>query len=329
MRILLFGDGPWATNSLQRLAQEGYAILGVVVRTKPTDPELLASAETLHLPILQPQKVNDPEFVSEVKALEPDLNLSVSYDQILRPTVLRMAPLGFVNIHAGKLPYYRGRNVITWAIINNETEIGLTAHYLDEGIDTGDIILQRTFPIHWVDTYGDVLNRVVDACPDLVSETVQLISSGQVQSNPQAQLAGTYFAGRGEGDEWLDWADNSLNLYNKIRAISHPGPGARTLLGEHVVVVWKASYEPDWPVYKATPGQVVGRRSDDGVIVKTGDSTLLLQRVQVGTSEIQTPGWHIGTRLGTNLCAYAHTLENRVKVMEQMLAEVTAAGHKK
>ena len=329
MRILLFGDGLWATNSLQRLAQEGYALLGVVIRTQPTDPELLASAKTLHLPILQPQKVNDPEFVTEVKALEPDLNLSVSYDQILRQPILGTAPLGFVNFHAGKLPYYRGRNVINWAIINNETEIGLTSHYVDEGIDTGDIILQRTFPIYWADSYGDVLNRVVAAFPDLVSETVQLINCGQTQSHPQAHLSGTYFAGREKGDEWLDWADNSLNLYNKIRSISHPGPGARTFLGEHAVVVWKASYKPDWPVYKATPGQVVGRRPDEGVIVKTGDSTLLLQRVQVGASEIQTPGWRIGARLGTNLCTYLQTLEARVKHIEQVLAEVTAEGRKK
>jgi hypothetical protein len=95
------------------------------------------------------------------------------------------------------------------------------------------------------------------------------------------------------------------------------------------VVVWKASYKPDWPVYKATPGQVVGRRPDEGVIVKTGDSTLLLQRVQVGASEIQTPGWRIGARLGTNLCTYLQTLEARVKHIEQVLAEVTAAGRKK
>ena len=109
---------------------------------------------------------------SEAGRHSPDLNLSVSYDQIIRRPLLEAAPLGFVNFHAGKLPIYRGRNVVNWALINGETEIGLTAHFMDEGIDTGDILLQRTLPIAWTDTYGDVLSRVVDAFPDLVRDAV-------------------------------------------------------------------------------------------------------------------------------------------------------------
>ena len=326
MHILFFGDGPWATNSLCRLVQEGHTLLGVVLRSHPTDPELLATAETLHLPIFQPEKVNHPEFVAEVVDLQPELNLSVSYDQIFRRPILDTAQLGFVNFHAGKLPYYRGRNVLTWAIINGETEVGVTAHYIDEGIDTGDIILQHTFPINWRDTLSDVLNGVVDAFPDLVSETVQLINSGQVQSQSQVDSFGTYFAGREDGDEWLDWSDSSLNLYNKIRSISHPGPGARTLQGGQVAIVWTAFFDPDWPTYVGTPGQVVGRRPNEGVIVKTGDSTLLIQQVQGANGEIQTANWRMGTRLGINLFAYLHTLEARVRSLEQILAEMKAAG---
>jgi methionyl-tRNA formyltransferase len=201
------------------------------------------------------------------------------------------------------LPFYRGRNVINWAIINGEQEIGITSHYVDQGIDTGDIIIQRTLPISWTDTYGDVLGRVVDALPGLVVETVNAIAAGTAGRRPQAHLPGTYFGGREEGDEWLDWSDTSVNLHNKVRAITRPGPGARTVLGNKSVIVWRAYCDPAWPRYIAVPGQVVGRQGENGVLVKTGDSTLLIQEVQVDGEEPAVPRWRIGTRLGVDLVA--------------------------
>lgn len=297
LRILYFGDGPWAVQSLEKLLAQGHQILGVVLRVKPTDPQLEAISKAHHLPIYQPKRVNAPEFLAEIDALSPELNLSVSYDQILRRKIIESAPLGFVNVHAGKLPYYRGRNVINWAIINGETEIGLTAHYVDEGIDTGDIIAQHTIPVGWTDTYGEVLVRAANAFPDLVLDAVEQIASGHVQPQSQTHMMGTYFARRGEGDEWLNWSDTSRNLHNKIRAITHPGPGARTMLNGQQVIVWKAFYDLEWPNYIATPGQVVGRKKDEGVWVKTGDSTLLVQEMQIENTPPAIPNWAIGTRL--------------------------------
>jgi methionyl-tRNA formyltransferase len=263
----------------------------------------------LGLPLLQPSNVNSLDFVERIKSLSPDLNLSISYNQILRRPIIASAKLGFLNFHAGKLPYYRGRNVINWAIINGEREIGITAHFVDEGIDTGDIILQRTLPIEWTDTYGDVLSRVVEAFPDLVLDSVALMASGQPKRAQQANHPGSYFPGRDKEDEWLDWSDNSFNLHNKIRAITRPGPGARTLLGEKEVRIWTAFYDPSWPKYIATPGQVVGR-PNNGVLVKTGDSTILLSEIQIA-DVCETPSWRIGTRLGINLIASLPNVVNR------------------
>jgi len=318
MRILFFGDGLWAANSLQRLVKNGLSILGVVIRTNPTDHKLITIAKGFQLPIFQPQKVNEPKFVAKVAALKPEINISVSYDQILRSSILGTTRLGFINFHAGKLPYYRGRNVINWAIINNETEIGLTAHYVDEGIDTGDIILQQTVPISWSDTYGDVLRNVTARFPDLVAETIHLIANNQVQRISQASLPGTYFAMREDGDEWLDWSDSSRNLYNKIRAISHPGPGARTFLGDQEIIIWRAFYDPTWPDYMATAGQVVGRNPDEGVVIKTGDSTLLVKEIQIG-DKVEIPRWKIGVRLGLNLQEKVTDLEKRVALLENQI----------
>lgn len=322
MRILYFGDGEWATNSLLRLIQDGHELLGVVLRVSPTDPGLRLESEQLRLPIFQPQQVNDKEFVDQVMALKPDVNLSCSYNQILRRPILETAPLGFINFHAGKLPAYRGRNVINWAIINGEHEIGITAHYIDEGIDTGDIILQRTLPIAWTDTYGDVLKNVVEAFPGLVGDSVNAVATGNIMRQPQSQNLGTYFPGRENGDEWLDWSDRSLNIYNKIRAISRPGPGAITRLESQDIIIWSADYDVAWPQYLATPGQVVGRLAGKGALVKTGDSTILIREIGTGKAESQVANWPLGTRLGINFQAELASTMAKVDRLEQEIARL-------
>lgn len=326
MKILFIGDGKWGTGSLARLLTEKKQIVGLVVRKNPTDPDLISLAEENGLAVFKPDSVNSPQFIETVKTLNPDLNLSVSYDQIFKKEIRRTAPLGLINFHAGKLPFYRGRNVINWTLINGEEEIGITAHYVDDGIDTGDIILQRSLPIFWVDTYGDVLKRVVEAFPELVSDAVDLIAKGRVEPKSQKDLPHTYFAARGEGDEWIDWQDSSRNIYNKVRAISHPGPGARTVFSQKVVKIWKAVYNPDWPAYRATPGQVVGRIAGRGVMVKTGDSVLEVTSVETGTQGVFVPGWPVGTRLGLNPADVLNALVTRVEKLERELKEIRKKG---
>jgi methionyl-tRNA formyltransferase len=318
MRVLIFGDGAWATNSLLALVRSDIQPIGVVIRQRPSDSTLEHLARSLAIPVYQPSNVNSEDFVRLALELRPDLGVSISYNQILRQPILDSAQLGIVNFHAGKLPGYRGRNVINWAIINGESEIGLTAHFVDKGIDTGDIIHQMTLPILWKDGYGDVLNRVVDTFPSFVSEVLERIASGQITTRSQSELPGTYFPGREDGDEWLDWSDTSLNLYNKIRAISRPGPGARTSLGHTEVIVWSAMYDESWPKYIATPGQVSGY-SGDGAIVKTGDSTLVLREVQIEHLSCQKPSWRIGTRLGIDVVSALHAMQTRIHDLESLL----------
>jgi methionyl-tRNA formyltransferase len=317
VKILFFGDGAWAADSLRRLVANPWTVLAVVLRRHPSSESLEIAARDLGLPVLQPGNVNSPEFLEIVRSFAPDLNVSVSYDQIVRRPLLESAPLGFVNFHAGKLPRYRGKNVVNWALINGETEIGITGHYMDEGIDTGDILLQRTLPIGWTDTYGDVLDRVVAAFPDLVERALGMIADGTATRRPQAHLPGTYFAARRDGDEWLDWSDTSRHLHNKVRAITRPGPGALTLHEGEPVVIWRAHWDPAWPSYLATPGEVVGRR-DDGVMVKTGDSTLLVLEAGVPGGPGSVPGWPPGTRLGLGADAVPALLK-RIRALEEEL----------
>lgn len=318
MRIVLFGDGAWATRTLLRLREAGHETAGVVLRARPTDTGLEQAARACNVAVLQPRNVNDQESIQGVLALGADVNLSIAYDQIFG-AALRATAGCFLNVHAGKLPRYRGRNVINWALINGEREIGITVHHVDGGVDTGGIVLQRTLPIEWDDTYGDVLERVQGAIPGIVVETLELIARGEAVSHPQPTGDGTYCPGRCAGDEWLDWVDTSLNLYNKIRALASPGPGARTVLGRDVVTIWRADYEPEWPRYLATPGCVVGRTAD-GVTVKTGDSTLLVRQVQLGNGQAHVPQWPTGTRLGLDTLQTLYTLTERVAALEQALA---------
>jgi len=311
MKILFFGDSHWSANSLVSLVENGWTITGVVLRKKTSDDSLESTAGKLGLDIYQPEKCNSEEFVRTVKMLTPDLNLSVSYDQILKKQIIDSAPKGFINFHAGKLPYYRGRNIINWAIINGEKEIGLTAHFVDEGIDTGDIILQKTIAIEWEDSYAEVLGNVTMKFPDLVSETVSLIESGQFNRKKQSHLIGTYFPKRMPGDEWIDWRDTSLNIYYKIRAISRPGPGARTVMDGKTIVVWRSTYDPEWPLYNAIPGAIVGIE-EEGIRVKTGNSTIILNDCEPVESagDHHHPLFKISTRFEPFLNSYMEKIKD-------------------
>ena len=318
MRIVLMGDGAWAADSLVRLHDDGHVIAGVVLRARPTGPALGEAAAHLGATVLQPADPAAPDLVAEVARLAPDLLLSVAYDRILRRPVLDLPARGSVNFHAGKLPHYRGRNVVNWAIINGEAEIGLTAHEIDEGIDTGAILLQQALPIRWTDTYADVLANVVKAMPDMVSRTVQGVAAGTLRPIPQP-VTGTYYGGRKAGDEWLDWTRSSRDLYNKIRGITRPGPGARTVIDGEPLVIWRAEYDPAWPSYRATPGEVVGRCASGASVVKTGDSTLLVQEVERAGAPAGAPRLPIGARLGVDPAAALAALSARVEALEAQL----------
>lgn len=318
-RVLLYGDGSWAAATLVRLLAEGHEVPAVVLRARPSDGTLAEAAHAAGVPVLQFGRANGADALDAVRALAPEVILSVAFNEILRAPLLELARVGCINVHAGKLPEYRGRNVINWALINGETEIGVTAHLMDEGIDTGDLLLQQLVPVGWTDGYGDVLARVVEAVPRVAAEAVAGLASGHLRPQPQLDAWATYFGGRGPDDEWLDWSASSRALHNKIRAITRPAPGARTLLGRAPVVIWRALWEPGWPVYTATPGQVVGYR-EGGTLVKTGDSTLLVLEAELPDDPPAAPHWPIGTRLGPPALPTLMSLLDRVERLEARLA---------
>ena len=248
-----------------------------------------------YLPI---PRVNDFESISQLKEYSADLFVSMSFNQILKNEILCAAPLGFINCHAGALPFYRGRNVLNWVLINDENEFGITVHYIDKGIDTGDIILQRLEPITDQDDYSTLLERAIEVCADLLYEALILIHDDNVKRVPQSSIdpVGIYCGRRRQGDEWVDWNWTSRRVFNFIRAITEPGPCARTALEQHEVIIKKAKLINGAREYIGIPGEVLGI-SDRGIVVKTGDTCILLEELECGLLKNK---FRIGQRFSMN-----------------------------
>jgi methionyl-tRNA formyltransferase len=192
-----------------------------------------------------------------------------------------LTPKGIINCHAGKLPFYRGRNVLNWVLINDEKEFGVTVHFVDEGIDTGDIILQKTFPVTDDDTYETLLSTSYSACADILYESLIRIAENNYKRTIQSAIhpIGFYCGKRVRGDEIINWNDTSRGVFNFIRAISKPGPIARTNNGDKEIAINRATYIENVPSYKGSVGQVLGK-SEHGFLVKTKDSFIGILEVK-------------------------------------------------
>lgn len=273
-RIGFFGDGDWAVGSLNALRViQGIEISFICVRLQPSSPELECMALQSRIPLLKFKNINDESSVREIKSFECSLLVSMSYDQIFSKTVIDLCELGIINCHAGMLPFYRGRNVLNWALINDEKYFGVTVHFVDEGIDTGDIILQRKFFITDQDEYSSILKRAIAVCPKLVAEAVVRFSKGDIQAIPQDQIhpTGFYCSKRLEGDEIINWNQTSREVFNFVRALNDPGPVAQTYLRGDLVKIYKVRECESAPYYKGIAGSILAK-SSNGFFVKTGDS---------------------------------------------------------
>lgn len=308
IRIGYFGDGPWACLALSHIAKrrDQFSVAFITPRYDTQDPALKEWAQKLDVPFLPYSNVNDEAFIQQVAACECDVFVSMSFNQILKKEIIETPRLGFINCHAGALPFYRGRNPLNWVLINGDKEFGVTVHYVDEGIDTGDIIAQNMVPIEQNDDYGDLLAKAHDACALVLVEALMDIEEGRAVRTEQKSIhsVGFYCGMRRLGDEWIDWGACSRDVHNFIRAIALPGPGARTMMGKEEVAILESRMVADAPIYKCTNGEVVGR-TEGGVVVKTGDTTVLITKAAVvnkdgHVTEIFTPRWRIGTRLQNN-----------------------------
>ena len=299
LRLGYFGDGPWAHKALERLlSDDSVDVRFVVPRFDLRDPVLVRLAEEAGVPVVFAADVNAPDEIARFATFGADLLVSMSFNQIIRPALFDSVPLGFINCHAGALPRYRGRNILNWVLLNDEPSFGITVHYVDEGIDTGDVILQRTYPLTDQDDYGTLVARAYVACADLLCEAIDRIASGTADRTPQPPFpAGFYCGRRGEGDEWLDWNQPSRDIFNFVRALAAPAVGARTFSDGRCYPIERVRLIDGLQPYRSTPGKVVGRH-EQGPIVKTADTAVIVEAVRAagGTA---APRWRIGRRFDT------------------------------
>lgn len=277
IRIGYFADGPWAHEALIKILADDSMVVSFICGRYDTQDELLEKmAFENRIPFLRHKNVNSQEFLNTIKDYGCDLFVSMSFNQILKKEFINLPPLKTINCHAGKLPFYRGRNILNWVLINDEKEFGITVHYVDEGIDTGDIILQKTFPITDDDDYSSLLQTAYSGCSEVLHNAITLVKIQDVTRVKQSDIhpVGIYCGMRKMGDEILNWNQESRTIFNFIRAICTPGPMARSLVnGDKEIKINKARMIPDAPIYIGIPGQVVGKNGYN-IIVKTKDTTL-------------------------------------------------------
>lgn len=274
LKIGYFADGPWSHQALAKLlSDETLKVSFICARNDMPDPFLKAKAIENGLDFITHPKINSAEFLDLMKNYECYLFVSMSFNQIFRNELINLPPLRTINCHAGKLPFYRGRNILNWALINDEKEFGITVHYVDEGIDTGDIILQRCYSITDEDDYATLLQKAYKGCAINLYDAIKIIQSNDVTPITQETIhpMGLYCSARIQGDERLEWNQKSRDIFNFVRAICRPGPEARTLLGDKEIKINKIQYLPDAPSYKGVVGAIVGVESD-AFFVKTSDS---------------------------------------------------------
>lgn len=274
MKIGYFADGPWSHLGLHKiLNDQRFSLAFICVRFKSEDETLRNIALEKNIPFLRHKNINSDEFHSIVQDFGADIFVSMSFDQIFKKKTFSLPRLQTINCHAGKLPFYRGRNCLNWALINDEKEIGVTVHYIDEGIDTGDIILQTTYPITDEDDYKSVLESAYVRCAETLYDALVKLEEGTAQRIDQKTIhpVGFYCSQRKVGDELIDWSQSSREIFNFIRSICTPGPQAITFLNGEEIKINKSQLIEGAPEYKGIPGAILGKDSG-GILVKTGNS---------------------------------------------------------
>jgi methionyl-tRNA formyltransferase len=192
--------------------------------------------------------------------------------------LLDLPRLGAINVHGSLLPKYRGRAPINWALVHGETLTGVTLHYMDEWADHGDIIAQRAVPIALEDTALTLSLKLTAAAREMVRDTYPLIASGRAPRVPQDHAAATRFGRRRPADGLIDWGASAWRIYNLVRAVAHPFPGAFTYWRGRRVLVWEARPPRDRRS-SGPPGQVLGANAARSLAVATGDGVLEIARL--------------------------------------------------
>lgn len=226
---IIFGDNYGIPQLIKHVPKD--IIKAIVVASIRQQYHVVAReiADSLHIPLIIQPKLNSldyPEFVKQIKILKPNYIIVHSYSMKLHSDIIRIPQIAAVNIHAALLPQYRGPNPIQWALINDESETGVTIHYMTDDFDAGDIIAQKKVHIYFEDTWREILARINEATDDLLKDELQKLFTQTNERIPQDITKARKWPRRTVDDGQIDWSSSILNIYNLIRALVKPHPGA-------------------------------------------------------------------------------------------------------
>jgi len=283
--ILFMGTPDFAVPALRGLVHGGWPVLAVVTQPdrpqgrgrSPASPPVKRLAEELGLPVFQPEKVREPDFLNTFRILAPDIVAVAAFGQILPREIVRGPRMGCINIHPSLLPKYRGAAPIQRSLIGGEKNTGVTIMRMDEGVDTGDILLQQETPIGPEETFGELQDRLAKLGSELLIMALAMLQTGTLLPRPQDHRLASPAPRIGREEARIRWDRDCREIVSLIRGLS-PVPGAFTMIAGKQLKVFAATAEPS-PVSE-TPGTVSGEPAGT-LRVAAGNGYLLLKEVQL------------------------------------------------
>ncbi len=283
-KIVFMGTPDFAVPTLKSIYRSGYKIEAVItqqdkrkgrgkkIQYTPVKEEALK----LNLQVFQPENVNDKETIDMLRDINPDFIVVVAYGQILKTEILEIPKYGCYNVHASLLPKYRGAAPINWAIINGESETGVTIMEMERGLDTGDMILSSSIAINIEDTTEDIHDALSLLGGELIDKALESIIKGDFTKEKQDHENSTYASMLNKEMGRIDWEDSGEDIVNLIRGLK-PWPSAYTSYEEEIVKIHKATYLKE--AVDGINGEI--KKSDkDGIYVKVKDGLIRLEELQ-------------------------------------------------
>ena len=285
MRILFMGTPDFAVASLRRLVEDGHEICGVF--TQPDKPKnrghklafspVKEYALSQGLTVYQPTKLRDGTALELIRSLAPELTVVAAYGRILPEDILAAPKLGSINVHSSLLPKYRGAAPINWAVLNGDAVTGVTTMRMDEGLDTGDMILKEEVKIRADETGGSLFDRLSEVGAKLCVRTMEAIDAGTATYTPQDNSQATHTAKIYKEMGSIDWKQGAKEIECLIRGLD-PWPSAYNRLGDKMLKIWKAQVVSEES--GAEPGCIV-KVEKDHILVQTGKGMLAIRELQL------------------------------------------------
>lgn len=302
MRYVFLGSPPFALPVLSALLESEHEALALV--TRPDRPrgrgrevgesELVKLARERGLPVLQPAKTTEPDFLAELRQLAPEVLLVASFGEILRTELLELAPHGALNVHGSLLPRHRGAAPIQRAISGGDAETGVSIQRIVLALDEGDVLLEKRVAIGERETAGELFDRLAVLGGEAAREALDRLEAGTAEFTPQDPDRASYARKLKKEDGWIDWSRSSVELERHVRAMN-PWPGARASAPDgKPLVVLEARHVPE---ASGAPGEVLEAKKH--CVVACGEGALELVTVQpAGKKAMDAAAWLRGSRVG-------------------------------